>query len=95
MKTKLGVVGCLVNRFGRRFAAARARRRKVTDAWGWLARWDAACARSWAILSNGKPTRERFERWERNHTRLCRIIEAKNGCSPNAQHHAEAGRPIA
>lgn len=84
-----GVARRWLTRLVRRFTAALTRRRKARDAWGWLERWDAACVRSWAILSNGRPTKERFERWERNHTRLCRLIEARNGCSPNKQGEAQ------
>ena len=69
----------------RRFVAWRKRRQKSHDMWGWLARWDSACAKSWRILSNGTPTKERFERWQRSHGRLCRLIEAKNSQSTNTQ----------
>lgn len=53
------------------------RRKKARDIWGYLARWDNACARSWAFLTNGEPSVERFNRWERNHGRLLRLIAAK------------------
>lgn len=53
------------------------RRKKAHDMFGWLARYDAASARSWAILTNGEPSIERFNRWERNHGRLLRLIAAK------------------
>ena len=53
------------------------RRKKARDTWGWLARYDAASARSYSILSNGKMSKERFERWERNHGRLLRLLAAK------------------
>lgn len=42
----------------------------------WLARWDRACAKCWHILK-GPPSVERFQRWERNHKRLCRLAEMK------------------
>lgn len=60
-----------------RIKSSLTRRRKARDMFGWLTRWDAACARSWAILSNGEPSIERFNRWERNHGRLLRLIAAK------------------
>ena len=43
----------------------------------WLARWDNASKRCWAILSNGTPSIKRFERFERNHNRLLRLTDNK------------------
>ena len=78
-----GITNDYVKRLVRRFGAWRTRQRKARDVWGWLARWNAACAKSWAILSEGSPTKERFARWERSHNRLCRLVESKNGVTPN------------
>lgn len=44
----------------------------------WLDRWNRATSKSWQILSSGPATRARFERWQRNHRRLCWLIERKN-----------------
>ncbi len=60
-----------------RFRSWRIRRAKSRQMGEWLPRWDAACRRCWRILSDGPATRERFERFRRNHNRLCRLIEAK------------------
>ena len=43
----------------------------------WLPRWDRASRRSWAILTNGPASVERFHRFERNHNRLLRLSEAR------------------
>lgn len=67
------MIKILINRIRSYFI----RRKKARDMWGWLARYDAASTRSWAILTNGEPSIERFNRWERNHGRLLRLIAAK------------------
>lgn len=84
-----------VNRLVRRFVAKRTRRRKARYGREWLHRWNAACAKSWRILTNGPMSRERFERWERNHKRLCRLIERtiKLKHSPADRRHEKSMKP--
>lgn len=53
------------------------RRRKARDMIGWFYRWDTACRHCWRILLHGPATETRFHLWQRNHHRLCRLIEAK------------------
>lgn len=53
------------------------RRWKKRNPQQWLKRWNRACNRCWQILHSGKPTKERFLRFERTHNRLIKLSEQK------------------
>ena len=44
----------------------------------WLTRWEMACDRAWAILEADPLNPQRWERFERNHLRLMRLMHRRN-----------------
>ena len=53
------------------------RNKKSRTNLNWLSRWDNAVGKCWKILTNGEISIERYERFERNHNRLTKLIENK------------------
>jgi hypothetical protein len=52
-----------------------------------LARWDAAISSCWMILQRKPASRERFNRFQRHHDKLCTIIRRRAARIQTEQRH--------